>query len=175
MEFRIKTEYDQQALKVLANTLRKTLRRKRSKRSHIFGWLVIVLGLTVTVLDLLIGEQSFDVGTAATIGAVLLVFLTMLNEDALNGWIAGRNQMPNMKHTETVFGPEEYTSVTQPARTTWRYDQILAAYERPGYFVFFLSPKHGQVYDKSGFEMGTPEEFRDFIAEKTGKPVEWIK
>ena len=28
---------------------------------------------------------------------------------------------------------------------------------------------------KSGFTQGTPEEFRTFIAEKTGKPVQYIK
>ena len=66
-------------------------------------------------------------------------------------------------------------TTTAAAETHWNHAQIKAVYETEDYFVFFLSSRHGQVYDKHGFAEGTPEEFRTFISEKTGKPVEYIK
>ncbi len=43
------------------------------------------------------------------------------------------------------------------------------------YFVFMMGKQQGQVYDKDGFAEGSVEEFRRFISEKTGKPVQYIK
>ena len=52
---------------------------------------------------------------------------------------------------------------------------LLKVCETADFFVCFLGKKHGQIFAKSGFTQGTPEEFRTFIAEKTGKPVQYIK
>jgi len=41
MEFRFETVYNQKAFTSMAKALRKTIRKKRSKRSHIFGWMVV--------------------------------------------------------------------------------------------------------------------------------------
>ena len=45
MEIHVKTVYDQKALTAMARGLRKTVRRKRSRRSHIVGWVLVVLAL----------------------------------------------------------------------------------------------------------------------------------
>ena len=37
------TNYDIAALTAMSKALRKTARRKRSRRSHVFGWIVIIL------------------------------------------------------------------------------------------------------------------------------------
>lgn len=41
MKFTFETEHNQKALSVMAKCIRKTARAKHSKRSHIFGWIVI--------------------------------------------------------------------------------------------------------------------------------------
>ena len=43
MEFQFETRYDQKGLNALARALRKTIRKKRSRRSHIFGWCIVAL------------------------------------------------------------------------------------------------------------------------------------
>ena len=48
MEFVFETSYDQKGLTAMARGLRKTLRKKKSRRSHVFGWAVVVLGLLLS-------------------------------------------------------------------------------------------------------------------------------
>ena len=48
MEFTFVTDYNQKAMTTMARVLRKTIRKKRNLRSHIFGWVVIVLGVFLT-------------------------------------------------------------------------------------------------------------------------------
>ena len=173
-EFQIRTTYDQRALAVMARTLRKTLRRRRSRIVHVFGWSVVALALLLMLAECLAGTLSLDGPTVVTAVSAAVVLLVMLKEDAINGWAAGRHMLPDMREAVTVFEAETYTSTTKAAQTMWKYTQILGVYETEGYFVFFLSRRHGQIYDKAGFQKGTPERFRAFIAEKTGKPVEYV-
>ena len=49
MEFIFETTYDKEALTVMARALRKTVRKKKSRRSHIFGWIVAALGAFLAV------------------------------------------------------------------------------------------------------------------------------
>lgn len=45
MEFTTTTDYDMKTLTAMARALRKTVRKKRSRRAHIFGWIVVLLGI----------------------------------------------------------------------------------------------------------------------------------
>ena len=47
MEFKFETAYNQEAITIMAKALRKTVRKKRSKRSHIFGLIVVVFAYKV--------------------------------------------------------------------------------------------------------------------------------
>ena len=47
--------------------------------------------------------------------------------------------------------------------------------ELPEYFVFLFSKNHAQVYAKAGMTGGSPEDFRTFIAAKTGRDVSQVK
>ena len=49
MEFTFETNYNQKSLTAMARVLRKTIRKKRSKRSHIFGWIIVVLSTLLTL------------------------------------------------------------------------------------------------------------------------------
>lgn len=155
----------------MARTLRKTIRRKKSIRSHIFG------GVVVAAAVLLLASNGWPFAAKDWITAivVLVMVVAMATEDQLNGWLAGRKMLPGTETSETVFTAEGYVTKNEAAETHWRHEQIKAAFETKDYFVFFLSDRHGQIYDKNGFIEGTPEEFCAFISEQTGKPVEYIK
>ena len=55
MEFKFKTAYNQEATTIMAKALRKTIRKRRSRRSHIFGVIVIVIALlfSLPLVDLI--------------------------------------------------------------------------------------------------------------------------
>jgi len=174
MRFVIRTTYDRKALTVMARTLRKTLRRKGSRRSTVFGTLVVILAAVLLIAKLR-GGEGFDAGDGVTLAAACAILITFFTQDALNGWLAGRKMLPGTETGETLFTEEGFVTSTAAAETHWNHTQIKAVYETRDYFVFFLSNRHGQIYDKRGFLEGTPEDFAAFIREKTGKPVEYIK
>lgn len=131
MEFTFETTYNQKALTAMAKGLRKTLRKKRSRRSHIFGWIIVILSilLMVSVDDGLV----FSFRNVVTWVAIIAIAAVTVFEDALNGFIAGKRMLRGTVQSTAVF------------------------------------------HDKSSIGGGTVEEFRAFIAEKTGKEVRKIK
>ena len=58
MNITFQTVYDQKALQTMARALRKTVRKKHSRRSHIVGWIVALLGLLLSFVP---GEDGFAV------------------------------------------------------------------------------------------------------------------
>lgn len=174
MEFTFETAYTQKAMTAMARALRKTLRKKRSRRAHAFGWIVIALGLPLTFLP---GEQGFVIGlkTVITWLALLLILAVLLFEDPINGYIARKRMLPGMDKSTVTFTPEGYLSATDIGTSLFTYDKIAMIAETPDYFVFMFSPNHAQVYDKSSLRGGTVQEFRSFIAETAHKQLRNVK
>ncbi len=156
----------------MAKGLRKTVRKKHSRRSHILGWIVAVLGL---LLSLPSGDH-FDLSfkTIITWVAVAVIVVAMLWEDAINGYIARKRMLPQLLTSTVEFAENGYHSVTEVGNSDFRYDTIVALAETDRYFVFILSKSHAQVYDKTGFEIGTEEDFRAFIQETTALKLQKI-
>ena len=86
MPVQIQTRYDQKALTAMARGLRKTVRRKHSRRSHVFGWLVLALALVLGLAPLFQEPPEVN-GLTLAVAAVLLAVL--LFEDAVNGFLPG--------------------------------------------------------------------------------------
>lgn len=174
MEFRFETNYDQRGLTAMARALRKTIRKKRSRRSHIFGWSIVGLAVLLIAVERLLDEPWTlrDTLNCAAGGIVVLILLT---EDSVNAFFAKRKMLPGTSSARSVFGEESYTSTTEAAATEFRYEAIQQVCETADYFVILFSHRHGQIYDKATLRGGTAGEFRDFIAERTGKPVAYIK
>jgi len=170
MEFTFDTVYDQKAVTAMARGLRKTVRKKHSKRSHIFGWLVIALVLLLTIPTS--GAPFVVEGrTILTWGAGAMIFVALLFEDKLNAWFARRRMMAGTGRSVSVFTEEEYCSETAAGKTQWRYDTIAQIAEDRDYFIFIFDKRYAQVYDKRTLSGGTGEEFRDFLSEKTGREI----
>jgi len=173
MNITFQTIYDQKALRTMARALRKTVRKKHSRRSHVFGWIVVVLGLLLSFLP---GEDGFAITgkTVLTWLVAAVIVATLIWEDHLNGYLAGKRALPGTKQTTSTFDEEGYTSVNAAGETRWSYANIQAVAETEAHFVFILNVNHAQVYQKENMTGGTAEEFRAFMEEKLGKPVERV-
>ena len=170
MEFVFETEYGQKEMIAMARTLRKTIRKKHSRRSHIFGWIVMIIAL---LLILPIGDKVFTLDFKTIINCLVVgaIFLVLVFEDRLNGCIAGKRMLKGLERAQATFRDEGYYSETEMGNTEWQYDKIGMLAETKDYFVFVFSPSHAQVYDKNNLTGGTIEEFRQFIQDKTDKEI----
>lgn len=173
MQFTFETEYNQKSLSVMAKCIRKTARAKRSKRSHIFGWIVIALALLLSFSP---GDEGFTISFRAVItwiaAAVMLVVL--LFEDQINGYFARKRMLKGTERANSTFdteNPDKFTSETEVGKTEFSYDKIAMIAETEHYFVFVFSISHAQVYDKASLSGGSVSDFREFIVERTGKMV----
>lgn len=173
MEFIFDTVYDQRAVTAMARGLRKTIRRKQSRRSHVLGWILIVI---TVLLSLPGGNESlvFDGKTVLTWATGLFVLAALLFEDKLNAWFARKRMMPGTDRAVSVFVQDSYSSETDAGKTQWRYDNIRELAEDANYFIFIFDRRYAQVYDKRTLAGGTVEDFRAFIIERTQKPLQFI-
>lgn len=171
MEFRFETQYTAKTMAVMARALRKTIRKKRSRRSHIFGWVVFALG----VLLVLVNGFALNFRTVITLVAAAVILFALLFEDRINGYVASKQLLPGMEKAVTVFSEGGFTSTTDVGTTEWKYDKIAMLAETAGFFVFIFSASHAQLYDKQHLQGGTAEEFRHFIEQQTGKLVQQIQ
>ena len=89
MQYRFETTYDQTALSVMAKCIRKTARKSKSRRSHIFGWIVVVLALFLSFSS---GEEGFSItfNKVITWIAALAIIAALIFEDQLNGYFSGK-------------------------------------------------------------------------------------
>ncbi len=177
MQFVFETAYDRKTLPVMAKCLRKTVRKKHSRRSHMFGWIVMVLALALSLRP---GEDGFTIGAkqVGTWAVVLVLFLTLIFEDRLNGYIAGKRMLKGTEKAVAVFdteNTERFVSETAVGKSEFAYDKIVMAAETQDYFVFLFSANHAQIYDKTHLTGGTTEQFKAFICETVGADVVFVK
>ena len=173
MEFTFDTVYDQKAVTSMARGLRKTIRRKRSRRAHIFGWILIVLTLLL-ILPRNGEPLVIDGRTVITWATGLFVLIALLFEDKLNAWFARRRMMAGTNHAVSTFTQDSYCSESAAGKTEWRYENIQQIAEDKNYFTFIFDQRYAQVYDKRTLTGGNEEEFRRFIAERTGQEIQRI-
>lgn len=145
MQYIFETKYNQESLTVMAKCLRKTMRKKKSKRSHIFGWLVVLLAVLLTFSS---GEEGFviDLRKIITWIARISIVIALIFEDYLNGYFARKRMLKGTEKAIAVFDTERY-------------------------FVFVFSENHAQVYDKNSLSGGTVNEFRDFLCKVINKEI----
>ena len=169
MQYSFVTHYDSSALTAMARCLRKTVRQKHSKRSHRLGWLVVILAL----LPILLGGP-LDGRKMIMLAVGVIMVLALIFEDRLNGFVARSRMLKGTETSTALFdteNPDCFISGTAVGKSEFFYSSIVALAETDRYFVFVFSKNHAQVYDKSGLTGGTAGQFREFIAERTGKPV----
>ena len=174
MEFRFETNYDLKALTAMAKSLRKTVRKKHSRRSHLFGWIITVLAL---LLILPLGDKPFvlNFNTVITGLAALVILFTLVFEDKINGYVAKKRMPVGTDKAVTVFTLEGYVSITELGRSEFSYEKIALLAETKDYFVFIIDASHAQVYEKNSVAGGTVQQFREFICDVTQKQFQAVK
>ncbi len=171
MEFTFVTRYDHKGVTAMATALRKTVRKKKSRRSHIVGVAVIALAL---LLALPLGNQNdpFEFKDAITLAVAAILALTLIFEDRINGHIAMKRMLPGLESSTVVFREDSYFSQTEVGNSEFRYDNIQSIAENEDYLVFIFSENHAQIYDKNGLSGGSVDDFRLFLQQVTGKEIE---
>ena len=167
MEFTFETQYNTKTMAVMAKALRKTVRKKHSRRSHIFGWIITIL----SALLLFKTGVSLTPRTVVTLFMIFALLTALLFEDRLNGYIAKKRLLPGTNSAVSVFSGDGFTTTTEIGSSLWRYDTITAIAETQDFFVFIFSPNHAQLYDKRTLKGGSPDQFRHFMEEVTSKAV----
>lgn len=174
MEFQFETKYDQKGLTAMARALRKTIRKKRSRRSRMFGWCIVALAVLLIAAQGASGEPwTFRDVLTCGIGVILTVVL--FTEDQVNAFFGKKMMLPGTSFVKSVFSEESYTLATEAAVTEFHYETVQQICETEDYFVLLFSRQHGQIYDKATLSGGTAGDFRTFITEKTGKPIAYVK
>lgn len=171
MEFKCETAYDQEAISIMAKAIRKTARRKRSRRSRIFGVIVIMFALLLT---LPLGDKEFvlDFRTIVTWIVAAILLFTLIFEDKINGYVARKRMLPGLEKSIVTFCEDGYHSETEVGSSDFKYSTIALLAETKDYFVFMFSQSHAQIYSKKNITGGTVEEFRGFITNATGKEIQ---
>lgn len=170
MEFTFETQYNTKTMAVMAKALRKTIRKKHSRRSHVFGCIVTALGLLLIISKGFV----FDFRTIITLAAVIIILIALLFEDRLNGYVAKKRLLPGTEKAVAVFSESGFTSTTDIGKTEWNYDKIMMIAETDNFFVFIYNQSHAQLYDKQHLQGGVVEDFRRFIETATGKQIQKI-
>ena len=145
MNFVFNTVYDMDALTAMARAVRKTTHNKHSKRSHIFGWIVIVIAVLFIVASVL--TDNFGANTVVTGIAAVVMFAALVWEDRLNGFISSKRIMKGAEKGVVTFNEENYISETDVGTTEFKYNVIEAIAQKGNYIVFVFSRRHAQVYD----------------------------
>ena len=68
-----------------------------------------------------------------------------------------------------------FISETEVGKSEFAYNKIAMIAETERYFVFVFSASHAQIYDKNNLSGGSMSAFREFITEKTDKPILSVK
>lgn len=168
--FQIEQTYDLKGLTLLCRAARKAAK----PWMHILRcvlWVVIVIVIALNLLLLSWGDTSM----AWSLLLYTAFLALLLTQDRLCALIARRNLLPGSAHSVTVFASDSYTVTTDTTETIFHYENITDLYETEGYFIFLLGKRHGQLFDKNGFQAGTVDGFRIFLEEKTEKAFRKIK
>ena len=173
--YEIETAYNGKALKAVARTARKTIRKRWDIISKIIGCIALVFAFLITALYLIWDELEFDLNNIIILIGGIFILVSMIWQDDFNAWIGKARTYQAGATAKQIFQDDKYIIISPGVTGEWAYNTIKIFAETKDYFVFILDKNHGQIMDKSGFQKGSPDEFRDFIVNKTGLKVKYIK
>ena len=170
MAYTLETVYNRAACTAMARALRKTVRRKKSRRMRIFGGVALGVGLLLA-LPWYQGYE-FDLSTALTVLAMAVIVVVMLFEDQLNGYLAGKRVIEGAEKNRCVFSEDGFTTENAVGKTQWQYSSVSRVVRTGDYLVLLFDRHHAQAYDLR--RVADPEGFTQFVAVKTGQPAEQV-
>lgn len=190
MVFRVRaflTEEDRKAWRRLAAQRERSARKKH--RKAVRGWLGVKLcGIGNTVFGALMlcavisGGMRAAWGILASVLTVtgLWIFLTagrcpVWELFSPSGRDFPPSVVPNGPAKAAFFGDGYFVFWEGPGKVRLGYSSISAYWEDEGRFYLFFEDRPPLVLPKRGLAGGTAEDFRDFLEQEFGWPVERIK
>lgn len=187
--FKVKTVYDENDLMMLFRVNRWP---KDGGRKHpILKKIGFTAGIILVALMLLSGIMNFIAEIKLSLSGVhaardsyylgfvfwlaIGLFLVINNGDWI--WKKASWKSYQEKGTELNFCFSEtgFTVLLPTSSSEILYSGLARLYEDASCYVLMLPTNADYVLRKSAFIEGDPEQFRDFIQQKTGKPVTVIK
>ena len=170
--FIIQTEIDQKSMTALARMTRRTLRRGRNGPVRMLAWFVVLLEGFLTVSYI---RGGFGTWLPNTLMGLFMLGCLLL-EDRVNGAFALRRIPENSRTINAAFQEDSsYVHRSEAGEHWYAYSQIRLAAETRDYFVLLQDRSHGQVYRKTDFTWGGPDQFRELIRKKTGLKIQKIR
>lgn len=173
MGFVFETVYDIKTLTAMAKALRKTVRKKKSRRAHILGPIIIVVGLLLSFMP---DENGVIIDGRAVITWIVVVIMlaALIWEDKINAFFAQKRLLKGTEFSRAIFNEDNYVTETEIGKTVWEYSKITDIVETKNYFVFVFSHNHAQAHRKSSVSESDLVSFREFLEDRTLKKIQSI-
>lgn len=154
--------------------------------SVLVGIPVIIAGVYTLWNVILAMIQLFQQGDTQYLLSILLGFvfsfalldfglLMLFNFEIFGFLFAWRGYRFKGVEFSYQFAPDSFTEQSQFGTSQLKYSIILQVVEDPSHYFLFVSGNAAHMLRKDAFTQGDPEQFREFIQQKTGKAVEFVK
>jgi hypothetical protein len=173
MYFHVETTYTKEMIaelyKVASVTTQKKLNRFPEMFFRIGGIVLIASGVALLFMH----GNARQIGIAFVAGVFALCYHMIVQKMIINSmW---KNAPKDRLSNKFDFDDEKMHCDDGKDALDIPYGGILAVYETDGIFFVFPSKNQSHILPKDAFKTGSPDDFRGFIEEKTGKKVEHIK
>lgn len=192
MEFQIEETYSKQDFAGLVAAVQYRMdRRRRGKLllkliKAVLGIWALAAGISGFAMLLKDGTEILgaDAGTAGAMTVVLpclvlsvcgVYLLLSLRRTPLGAGAAWRSYPEKGKLLTYRATEDGVICQSEGSRLNFAYSLVQCVLEDRERFYLFVDQRAAHMLRKDGFVQGAPEEFRAFITQKTGQPVEMIK
>lgn len=177
--FEVTTEYNKKAMLVMNRIANKTFRRGRYLFHKIFQivlglWCLIAGGLLLLIFNKLDASARVIAVAGPVIGVIALmkgIFYSRLGARASRKMMIEGNNCWTLRFGEEGLSGENAEGI----QSAYPYSKIQGIFEAQEYFLLQIDKLHCVILDKGGFTQGTSEDFRRFIAERTGLTLRLVK
>lgn len=137
----------------------------------VMGLAAFVVGYFVRGIHwLLRGLPIFVLGM---LFALVLLYRSSNSEKALRKRFA-KDEFIGRLHV-IHFSDDGFQSIVPDREIRYSYHAVQAVYETGNYFILLVAKATAEVVKKSAFTLGDPADFADFIQQKTGLTVQYLK
>lgn len=146
---------------------------KKSKLSLLFLIFALVLFAVVIVLTYLVGIN--DTNYALTAAYVMFFYYLFFGDSIGKSSYRSIHKKQQGLPQTYYFGETCFSTYTELESSSINYQAIGDVYENGRIFALYNTKSTAFIIPKSSFTEGTPVQFRQFISEKTGRPVKRVR
>lgn len=146
---------------------------KKSKLSLFFLIFALVLFAVVIVLTYLVGIN--DTNYALTAAYVMFFYYLFFGDSIGKSSYRSIHKKQQGLPQTYYFGETCFSTYTELESSSINYQAIGDVYENGRIFALYNTKSTAFIIPKSSFTEGTPVQFRQFISEKTGRPVKRVR